>query len=312
MATLSWLDEYFGPPVVKDEGVELPRRRAIDIVGGTVIATDDPIGERTIISISDTIVGWKTALDVDFTTATNPGLSANGTYTIGGVAGWKRENAANDRVAMTINGGIKIQPAISAYNLSTRSAPLLWLPLSALGITLLDWDTAFRVWIHVTGEGHDVDTTDYVFCGIDSDSLVWCPGWAGSGTNTANARFLMSGYRIDGTEGGSAVTPGGGNWLTYPTGVLRVDIPKLCGPVMAPMTVWSSASAAWPLPNAALLRPMAGFTNFIDSNNDRISSANAGSLGPAAGLGIVIGAYAGSTNDHYTVTITRLRVDYRL
>ena len=258
--------------------------------------------------VSATPKAWRTALDLDFTGATDPGLSANGTYVIGGTAGWKREFTVRDQAPMAIGStGLTIQPKLSAYSITERAAPLLWLPLSALNIPLLDWDTGFRIWLHIADESHVGGHNAHVFCGIDSDSLAWSPGWASSGTNVAGNRILQIQTRTLDGLGGNETATAGTDWTDTPTGIIRCDIPALVEAQVKPALFWDPINAPWPSPNAAELRPMVGTPFFYD-----IVSANANSLGPAEGLGVVIGAWSAADADLFSVTISRLRIDYRL
>jgi len=279
------------------------------LVPGSMSAADK--SKLDGISPGANVSGWITALDIDFSAVPSQNLSANGTYTIGGIAGWKRENAAADRIAMALtNGaGVVIQPTISAYSSNVRTAPLLWLPLSALNIPALDWSTQFRVWIYAPTESHALDNTDAVFAGLDTDSIVFSPGWIASRSNGSGTRFLDLGRRINSTgglEGGVNI----GTWTGTNTNVVRAEINRLASPSIDIVGVrYNAAIAAWPSVSDPALKPIIAYGGVIAGGD--ISTMNASALGPAAGLGLVLGAYAGSVNDQYSVTIARVRVDYK-
>lgn len=50
--TTNWLDDYFGPALVQDEGSDLPKRGALAFVGPAITATDDPTNKRTVVTVA--------------------------------------------------------------------------------------------------------------------------------------------------------------------------------------------------------------------------------------------------------------------
>lgn len=105
--------------------------------------------------------GWTTALDLNFSTLSNQTMSTDGNHSVGGKT-WTKQNSANEAAAMAIvNGqGLVIQPSqhTDFYN-GDRSAPLLYLPLTELGIPNLSWSTRLR--LHVYFSTDNLAITNY-------------------------------------------------------------------------------------------------------------------------------------------------------
>ena len=91
------------------------------------------------VTLSSSGLSWKSLLLVDFRTLPTQNLGTDGTYTIGGVAGWTKCSSAQDRLPMTINPsgdasgeGLKIAPNDGSQWWSTRNIPALVLNLGTL------------------------------------------------------------------------------------------------------------------------------------------------------------------------------------
>jgi hypothetical protein len=244
---------------------------------------------------------WSTVLDLDFTAQASQSLAANGNFTIGGLS-WQRENAANDRVAMALtNGtGVVIQPTTSDYTVAggtTRTAPLLWLPLSALNIPSLDWTTGLRVWIAISGETSVADTGHGFFTGVDDNAAGWWPGYGKTASNGFGTRLLRCGNL--GSVGGAEGSNGGGAFANNGVPVMRVDVLALykTQTVMFPA---SPGTAPWPSPGAIL--PNVAANNFQASLTPITQAVG-------AEFGIVLGAFAAGPGDQYRINVTRIRVD---
>jgi hypothetical protein len=263
---------------------------------------------------------WVTALDLDFRFVRDPGLGVDGAYIVGGTDGWKRENAAADRIPMEIGAaGLTIQPQDPGVaHWDGRTSPRLWLPLASLSIPALDWDTAIRVWIRIASDKNEGAGSAGVMFGIDGSldkdpMFHWAPGLGVITLDVYGQRSL--GAQADWAELNSV---GAALPLDAPTSeaVFRIDIPHLAGAEFAPFAYWIPGAEAWPSPIEPGLRPIVGTTTAEMPPID-ILSANSASVGPGADLGILLSA--GMTNPvapdppgTYTVTITNLRVDYRL
>lgn len=249
--------------------------------------------------------GWRTAVNVSFAGAIDPGLSSNGIYTLAGIAGVKRENAAQDRVAMTTGaGGIIISPNASSYNpsTSTRTAPLLWFPFSSLGLTTLDLASALRILIRIQSSSQSVfDNGHGVYCGFDTDSTAFA-SWAAQATNTAGLRQFRAGVKAG--TGLVQILNSGGSMSTG-SFVLELEVPAILKAEQEAMVSYRDSVSAWP--DLSTLSPVTAYgaqTAPFDGINP--TNATLASL-----LGIVIAADAGATGDAYTVTVSDLRVDYR-
>lgn len=263
-------------------------------------------------------VGWITALDLDLSAQASQSLSANGTYTIGGVAGWKRENAAADRVGMALtNGaGLVIKPNGGAYDGVLRTAPLLWLPLSSL-FSSVDYSTQFRIWIRATdayGSGGVFNAGDQFFFGMDSDSLVWAPYTAKVGplqtarttrrftAQTATSTILRGSTPVDQTVAATV------------NNINRLDTGELGAPGKLAIW-WDKTAAAWPVPGASTIRPVNVLTTNYPSTvgTDYPNAVNVNStVALLSGMGFVFGCANGGASDFFELTISNIRIDYKL
>lgn len=254
---------------------------------------------------------WVTGLDIDFTSLTTQSLGTDGTYTIGGIAGWQKQNSTNENSAMTItNGtGLQIYPKATAMDGSTRTSPLLWLPLSSIAV--MDWSTQLRIWFRISGYTLTfANPGDECFIGLDSNNSDWTPGlfkWIPlSGSST---RF----YMLSGANN-ALITSGqfdvSGTIASNPPNVMRFDLPGIAAfQTGSGIGYWDKTSSAWPATTSSSLKPIVG--QAPGNNYSHIEKANNSGLGVGAGMGILIGAGAGGGGDAFVPTITNIRVDYR-
>lgn len=255
--------------------------------------------------------GWQTALDLDFTAEATQTIAPDGDYVIGGLT-WNKQNSANEQTAMELTNGVGlvIQPDTSDYAAAARSAPLLWLPLSELGIADLDWSTQFRVWVWMSDSyaiGFEVNARTFV--GIDSNSLLWSPGWFATGLNAAAQRILSSGSRYNSTGGEGSVSPG--TFAGNDSNILRARIGKIGSPLIETVADWAPSGSPWPTPGDAGFRPAIGDSQFHTAV-DLLTKIDVGDVGAGAALGIVLGAREDNSFVDYVSTIKRIRVDYKL
>lgn len=259
-------------------------------------------------------VGWTTQLDIDFTTLPTQSLAANGTYTIGGFAGWKRENAAQDRVAMEITNGVGlvIKPKVAVYDLVSRTSPLLALPLASLGITDIDWAMKFRFWIQALDAyevGGFFNPGDNFFWGFDNDSTLWIPYVsmvAPVGTQ-ATRRFSLIGGSSSTSRYNAASDQ---TVLATVMNIGRLDTGELGMPNKV-SSWWDKSSVTWPSLGASSLRPVNLLTTNFPSTFAYQTNVNPNSnISLANNLHLVLGANNGGANDKYFLTVQKIRVDY--
>lgn len=247
-------------------------------------------------------IGWQTAASVSFAGLTDPGLASNGTYTLAGLS-VKRENAANDRVAMSVGAdGISLSPNISQYLPSgnVRTAPLLWFTIPVA----LDWTSGVRLSIRISSSSQSAfDNGHYVYIGIDSDSTAYA-SWCGQGTNTFLGRLFGSGVAVNG--GGLFSNRAAGGAASTGAFVLTCEIPAILKAQSESMALYRDGVAAWP--DMTTLAPVVGASSYR-SPFDVVNPSN---VAVSARLGIIIAADSPSAADAYTVTISDLRVDYSL
>jgi hypothetical protein len=147
-------------------------------LAGAVTLTDDP-DEGEIVATLESGKVWHDLLDLDFSEEANQTLSADTTYTIGGLT-WTKENSAEDLVApAVVNGtGLTFCPTVDwdAYQ-TLRDHPLIRTPLSELLVddTPLSSDVPLRLCVqgycasgtssgyHEIGAALERDDTDHSF-----------------------------------------------------------------------------------------------------------------------------------------------------
>ena len=251
--------------------------------------------------------GWVTAANVSFAGASDPGLSANGTYTLAGISSVKRENAANDRVAMSTGAsGITISPGVSQYTPSaaTRTAPLLWFPFSSLGLTSLDLSSSLRVLVRISSSSQSgFDNGHGLIVGIDTDNTSYSQ-YVKQGTNGGNVRRFTAGVWC-GT--GNTVSRNDGAGMSTGSVIVEMQVPAIAKARLESLAAWKDSATAWP--NVDTLNPVAGVSN----DGSPFDAFNASNAALSSVLGVVIAAESpASTNDAYVVTVSDLRVDYRL
>lgn len=52
LSSLSYLDQFFGPAVPRYSGTDLPKRGAVEYIGSGVSVADDPVNQRTQVTIA--------------------------------------------------------------------------------------------------------------------------------------------------------------------------------------------------------------------------------------------------------------------
>lgn len=137
--------------------------------GTQVVVGDNLTLSAGELSAANGSAGWTTALDLDFSTLSNQTISTDGTHTVGGKT-WTKQNSAREAAAMAVvNGqGLIIQPSQSTdfYN-GDRSSPLLYLPLSQLGIPNLTWSTRLRLSVYFSADNLQVTNYHRMFIALE-------------------------------------------------------------------------------------------------------------------------------------------------
>jgi hypothetical protein len=257
--------------------------------------------------------GWVQATSVTFVGATDPGLSANGTYTLAGITGVQRENAANDRVAMAIvAGGISISPKVSQYlpSSNARTAPLLAFPLSSLitGVVVENL-TALRFMIRISSSsqsafdnGHGVDV------GIDDNGTNKYAVWCRQGTDGGGSRQWSSGYQY-GSLAGTQNSSASAQVMSTGVFVMVCEIPAVLSGNANVVNSYADTVAAWP--NLGTLTPTNASAQIL--NTSALQTTNPTPVSWLSHLFLTIAADSPtSVNDAYTTVVSDMRIDYRL
>ncbi len=243
--------------------------------------------------------GWKTALDLDFTAQTTQTLSPDTTYTIGGLT-FTKHNSANEasNCVLTNGTGITITPTSGTDIVnSTRSLPLLFLPLSQLSISNLDWSTAIRAWIYVSAAnpGGNYDNSVLSF---GTDSTDWNYN-ALRGFNGSQGLWLRR--TINASSNNSGVY--GVTLNNSSVQVISLTMDSTWGNIYhGNLTTWPGST--WP----TTVRPMYSWTD----GTGGVVDGFAGNAGTPGGLGVFFGAMRSGSVTAFASTFARLRIDYRL
>jgi hypothetical protein len=251
---------------------------------------------------SSSAAGWATALDLDISAQPLQAMGADGNYTIGGLT-VKRENAANDAVAMAlINGqGLVIQPnAASDFNNATRTCPLVWISLSQLGIPNLSWSTGIRVSAYVSAANYAANYDNSVVA-LDGD----------------NTQFVSASFRGIAVAGAGQITRRILGGVTTGTGEINVantaanNVQSVLVNALGGSSVFAHLfgqyAAGWPADSAM------GFAGGIADAAGFGSTAGGPAAGNAPGnYGVVLGALRAGSGTALSVTFARLKVEYRL
>lgn len=143
--TLSWLDEFFGQPTILEEGVALPKRTKINLIGTDVTATDDPTNKRTNVTLVGgppvlnastgaltavpTTSGGSPARGVRFSgvAPTAHGLSSgtDGRYLVVSATGGPLV-LAHDSVTETTAANRILSPTVTDVTIADEGSALLW------------------------------------------------------------------------------------------------------------------------------------------------------------------------------------------
>jgi hypothetical protein len=272
--------------------------------------------------------GWQTALDLDFTTEPAQSLAANGAYTIGGIPGWLRSNAANDRVAMAIvaGTGLVMKPGVAANSFTNiiRTGPALWLPFSALGIAGLSFASQIRLSILLDDgfEAGGVDNRDGSVLSVDTNSTAYIAGMLKPGTDSFGHRQFewLAGIN-GGLLGGSSVNYGTANIPPAPsvppkTNFASITLRSLgAGPLNGAMFVtYDLTSVGMPAANAPTNKPRLASPGIGSMSSDgNMALLDPTGLGAGAFFGVTLGSYTlGGNGDKWVSTFQRLKVEYQL
>lgn len=285
---------------------------------------------------SGTSGGWATALDCDLTAqATVNPLSDNTNQTWCGVT-FNVQLPASSRgsIAMVNGTGLQFSTVTGATGYGTtcggggdRSAGLVWIPLSSLGIANLDWTTELRVWIALGSQTDCANASHGTFWGFDSN-----PGahphdfntitngfaiYASAQCQAINVAGLVSGI-YSGAWNSAGVTTQAitGNTNYASLGQFRLDTGPIYGNVSLgshPVAFFGGAfSSAWsttlvPWVRSQTDQGLAEGSPGIGFANSRTSPAT-----PAARFGVVVGHWnSNAATTPSSATVTRVRVDYR-
>ncbi len=245
------------------------------------------------------ISNWQTALDLDFTAQTTQTLSPDTTYTIGGLK-FTKHNSTNEvsSTVLTHGTGIVITPSSSTDLVnSTRSLPLLFLPLSQLSIPNLDWSTGIRVYLYVSASNPAANFDNSVLM-IGNDSTDWS-------YNVLRGNNSTQGLWLRRTINSSSSATGVFGVTTNNTNnqVMHATVDSLWGNIYHG-NLTTQVVPPWP----TAVRPMNSFTDSTGGQTDGF----AGNAGSPGAMGVSFGAMRSGSGTAFASTFARLRIDYHL
>lgn len=245
--------------------------------------------------------GWTTLFELDFTAQPNQTLSPDGNYTIAGKS-WAKLNSANDTVPMAIvaGTGLVIQPAATSSLIggaTTTQAPLLWISLSALGLTAL-WAYRFKAFLSI-GADNGASASDAAIVGI---STLPIPGTGNQlgffqyrSPITTGTTSMVSTINKTSSTTSSTATGAGKTLMMVPDTLAAYSLQGFTTAVLAAGTAFPAEST---------FKPAGRNVPAV------LDIATSGSLPTDMGL-LVAGTRSGSGTP-YSVTIQRVRVDYNV
>lgn len=238
---------------------------------------------------------WQTALEIDFTAQPNQTLGTDGTVTIAGLS-WTKANSANERTATVITNGTGLvwsPTSTGDYFNATRTTPLLTLNLSSL-IPNFTLDTPIRAWMY---ESTSNEAANF-------DSCIVALERPASNTNYVLKRSFSSGNvqncsaNVNGTNSGQTNSTG----VYTGNGVLVVECPDGVASIKCRHLVGAFGTGSFP--GYSTLTSVGNFNGETGLNDVQF-------LGKATDWNFLIGSHrAGSSNNTYTSTIARIRIEY--
>jgi hypothetical protein len=266
-------------------------------VAGQALFTNGAGANPSWNNVGSAASNWVTAMDIDLTAEATQTLTTDGNYTIGGLT-WTKAQSTNDLVAMKItNGtGLVIQPKATSnnYNGTTRSAPYIYIPVTSI-IPGYDWTYSIRLWIYISADtGFTASQAQATGVALDNmqgtaaNNIQYSTMWYD--TNTIGVRYAL---------GGATTLLGA---VSAHSSSTRVSLFQLnAGAFFLPYGLsYGAYSSGFPAVSSMtpILRSI-GATNF---NQDGLV---------ASGFNIVLWGCNAAATGTPTMTIARVRVDYK-
>jgi len=271
--------------------------------------------------------GWQDSVfssaGCDFSAIANTTLSPDGPYTLCGVT-WTKENSSGDATAMAIvNGqGLKISPGASKdyaslLGIAARTAPILRVPLSSLGLTGLSWASSVRVELETGAETNAAWNPDGTIvaiddCGTTSDLGSFYLAGAGLyGLNgaAANKRWFAASRRQFGATSVTTAT------VTAPVATFVLALYSLAqGSGTTVGITYYNPTATIPLAESDMIPVLPIQPNASSTFMTAAVPIGAAPQLPTAVTGLCVVLSAGETggSDNYVTVIKKVRVQYRL
>lgn len=281
---------------------------------------------------------WTTMLDCDLTAQGSQTLTTDGAYTICGKT-WNKFNSAGEATHATVGGGspLTFNPNVPvSFVFGTQNAPGVWIGFQQFNIPQgFQWQTSYRLWVYATSFGNSNAST-----GFGGNGMVL--GLLPLSTNTTTTdRYLsfMTSYawgftgewvfdyviwqNLSSFSSTGPVSVTGSN--TYPS-VAMLELAPMglendssvqyfalnVGPW--PQVTQMQAITIWP---STTLNPYVtkGFCNLsgtlIAGNDGGSIIGNQPSCLQPGQWGMTIGAERASTAPTQTISINRVRIDYK-
>lgn len=243
--------------------------------------------------------GWAAEYAVDFTALTTASASGNGSFVVDGKT-WTVENFANADAVRVLHGtGLQIDPnAVSSdYFTTVRTAPVISVPILSL---IPDYDPTsdwLRLWVELTVTNCDAN---YEIATVGFTRLPYVAGGASQLTFQWSNGFSSSRFQLPRMFRGTTAYDGPSGTPTTETAL---------GIVLAPMG-WEAWYLSGLMSGSSF--PSVSGTNHRGMSSARPSppsSASSPSFASASEIRLEFSAYPANTNNSFSASIKRLRLD---
>lgn len=260
----------------------------------------------------------------DFSADSNQTLGSDTTFTVCGHT-WTKENSANERAAMAVvNGqGLTIQSGAGKdyaqlLGFADRTAPILKITFTELGLTSLSWSTSVRVTLENFSESNaaafnpDGTMVGIDDCGTTNDATHFylaAGGLYGLNGAASNHRWFAAARRGPTATSFQTTTV----YTGAPVATFQVFAERLAAEQTMSPAIYYTATATIPAADNAYI-PIGTVTDSHSSFWNTSSSISAAPMLPTDTSALCVTLAAGETGggDTFTSVIKKVRVQYRL
>lgn len=244
---------------------------------------------------SAAVPGWNTALDVNFGSLPTTSFASDGSISLGGYT-WTKSNSANDRTSLTNSNG----SGLTWFPTGGDTSSTIYLPFTSfIPANALLWSTAIRVWVYIQSQNFSHNTDQASVYIETSGGTSWYE--AIYGVNASNKAVLTLVAAANSTSPSETLSAAPGT----STNVMLMEVPALDSGVCRYLSGQYNTSV-FPTEAGALYYAMTA-----DGGTVAFQDPTAGGI-LLSGLGIALNVHANASSAALSVTIGRIRVDYKL